>query len=233
MGTFTPFPETALRSKKNGSEVLSVLELKAGHHLFGGMFFFDKTDGLHFTRGGCRRMMTWPHAFKQTLFCCFFWRNFETAQNFDPLSGWKLWGWFIIVEQFLIPNFKVWGLDMSELVNHETPLKTNMTLGNPHFQEELHLHSRWIFHCHLSFRGVMNDESRFPPMFQTPQGHDDKNLRVNKTSIGFAGQTKHPKSILSCLEKGPFKIVERPDFLNFQFYTPPSIFWWLQHDPSF
>ena len=60
------------------------------------------------------------------------------------------------------------------------------------------------------------------PMFQTPQGHDGKNLRVNKTSIGFAGQTKHAKSVLSCFEKRPFKIVERPDFLNFQFYTPPQ-----------
>ena len=62
-----------------------------------------------------------------------------------------------------------------------------MTLENPHLQREIHLHSRWIFHCHLSFRRVMNDLKQdflrdwSFPMFQTPEGHDGKNPRVNKT----------------------------------------------------
>ena len=30
----------------------------------------------------------------------------------------------------------------------ETIMKTNMTLENPDVQEEIHLHSWWIFHCH-------------------------------------------------------------------------------------
>ena len=38
-----------------------------------------------------------------------------------------------------------------------TLLKTNMTLENHHFQWEIHLHSWWIFQCHVSFQGCMGD----------------------------------------------------------------------------
>ena len=33
-------------------------------------------------------------------------------------------------------------------------LKTNMALENPHVQQEIHLHSWWIFHCHTLRRGI-------------------------------------------------------------------------------
>ena len=40
------------------------------------------------------------------------------------------------------------------------PLKTNMTLENFHFQQEIHLHSWWFFLCHVSFRGGTINNSR-------------------------------------------------------------------------
>ena len=66
-------------------------------------------------------------------FVVFFWRNFETAQDFRSPDWLEIVGMvYNCREVFDSQLGKVW-LDMSELVNHEIPLKTNH-----HFQKEIH-----------------------------------------------------------------------------------------------
>ena len=46
-----------------------------------------------------------------------------------------------------------WTYETSIWAKYCTPLKTDMTLENPHCQKEIHLHSWWIFIVMLVFGG--------------------------------------------------------------------------------